>query len=477
MPPTLRELRQRLASLDEERGRIVREIESLRERGEAPEKKPSTGEAHPLTPSEKVTLFLELFGARRSVYPKFWRNAKTGKKGYAPACDNEWRRGVCEKPRVKCAECKHQRFPALDEVAMERHLRGEHTIGVYAIREDNGCVFLASDFDGEGWRAEVAAYRDAARMENYAPLFSGYELVLVDECHHVPAVSFEAFMKSCTARRIVGLTATPVRKDRLERLLYLQCGPIRHVLHESSPTSGATRIAHVRQTGFRMSQSSPTLHEIWDALTNDVSRNELIVTDIHACLADGRCLLMLSDRKAHLEKLESLLSAGPCGTGDSPVCLNVPRESMGESPMPPNQNAAALPISLFRLDGDVGKRAREKIFTEIKNRFAAKKPFVLLATASLIGEGFDLPQLDTLFLAMPLSFKGRLVQYAGRLHRTHEAKREVRIHDYLDDLPITRVMFRRRSGAYRDMAYRIVPDGDGETEVSDVAAGQMGMGL
>ena len=85
-----------------------------------------------------------------------------GKKGYAPVCRNEWVRGVCEKPRIKCSECPHQNFPALDEAAVIAQLTGRHTIGTYAIREDNTCRFLAADFDGEGWEADVAAYRDAA---------------------------------------------------------------------------------------------------------------------------------------------------------------------------------------------------------------------------------------------------------------------------------------------------------------------------
>lgn len=78
----------------------------------------------PKTPAEKVALFLELFATRRSVYPKRWDNPKTGKSGYSPACDNEWSRGLCGKPQVKCAECPHQKFPALDATAIEQHLRG-----------------------------------------------------------------------------------------------------------------------------------------------------------------------------------------------------------------------------------------------------------------------------------------------------------------------------------------------------------------
>jgi hypothetical protein len=116
----------------------------------------------PRTPAEKIGLFLDLFGTRRTVYPKRWANEKIGKSGYSPACDNEWRPAICQKPKVKCAECLHQRFPSLDERAVEAHLRGAHTLGVYAIGSDDTCRFLAADFDGDGWRDDVLAYREAA---------------------------------------------------------------------------------------------------------------------------------------------------------------------------------------------------------------------------------------------------------------------------------------------------------------------------
>ena len=120
----------------------------------------------PRTPAEKVSLFLDLFGTRRSVYPQRWENNKSGKNGYSPACNNDSfanrQSGICRKPKVKCSECPHQRFPPLDERAVESHLRGEQTLGVYAIGTDDTCRFLAADFDGEGWRDDVLAYREAA---------------------------------------------------------------------------------------------------------------------------------------------------------------------------------------------------------------------------------------------------------------------------------------------------------------------------
>ncbi|HYC70338.1 MAG TPA: hypothetical protein VEB66_03965, partial [Opitutaceae bacterium] len=137
-------IRERLEAL---RTEAVSLEEELRRLEPAPRQDPlafaAPATTEPLSPARKVELFLDLFGARRSVYPKLWENPKTGKKGYAPACDNEWRPGICRKPQIKCTECAHQKFPPLDGRAVEAHLRGTHAIGTYAIREDDSCIFLA----------------------------------------------------------------------------------------------------------------------------------------------------------------------------------------------------------------------------------------------------------------------------------------------------------------------------------------------
>ncbi|MCX6937784.1 MAG: DEAD/DEAH box helicase family protein [Verrucomicrobia bacterium] len=761
-------------------------------------------DAPPVTPEAKVALFLKLFATRRSVFPKLWENPRTGRRGYSPVCDNEWRAGVCQKPRVKCSECLHQKFPPLDERAVESHLRGKNTLGVYAIDVDNTCRFLAADFDGEGWRGDVVAYRDAAarsgitvaversrsgngahawmffagavpaalarrlgllliarasaarpalglaaydrlfpnqdslpaggfgnlialplareprqngntvfldanldliadqwaylaalprlrsqeletivarlspqpplvaptqdeelnthnvardgegagetafalrhdealldishapvraglvtgeitvrldagihlprtlptavltalrrlatlanpefheklrlrfatydtprflfagewhpdrlvlprgvlnqslallekagatvvlqdvrtigaripwtftgelrpeqtiavkamaahdtgvlcappgagktvmgcaliaqtrvpalvlvhrsvlldqwreaamrflglkrkeigvwrgkaprltqrldiamlpsvaRAEDFAAVFSSYGLVIVDECHHLPAATFEGVLKACGSRRLYGLTATPARKDRLEKLMFFQCGPIRHSIG-NAPTE-VTRTVRIRRTAFTLSNGvggngpRPPIHEVWQSLVTDEGRSNLIVADLVNCGRAGRSPLVLADRTAYLDTLEGKFAA------------------------------SAPQTDHYRLDGKTGKKARRLVLDAITQHYATGTPFVVFATASLVGEGLDIPRLDTLFLTMPLSFKGRLVQYAGRLHRSHETKTTVLIHDYLDDSPLTQAMFRRRSAAYGKMGYVI----------------------
>jgi superfamily II DNA or RNA helicase len=276
-------------------------------------------------------------------------------------------------------------------------------------------------------RLDLAMLPSLSRAEDLAKVMAGYGVVLVDECHHVPAASFEAVLKACPSRRVYGLTATPKRKDRLEKLLFVQCGPIRHTLVEV--TANEVRTVKIRRTSVKLPPNlgeRPPLHVVWESLVRDDGRIAAIVSDLLTCVATGRSPLVLADRKAYLERMEQAFSARAAGV----VC--------------------------FRLDGQTGKNARREILRQIAEHYTGGTPFVLFATASLVGEGFDLPRLDTLVLSMPLSFKGRLIQYAGRLHRPHDAKGEPLIFDYLDDnLPLAQAMFRRRQAGYKELGYRI----------------------
>ena len=282
-------------------------------------------------------------------------------------------------------------------------------------------------------RLDIAMLPSLTRMEDLATALAGYGVVIVDECHHVPATSFEAVLKACPSRRVYGLTATPKRKDRLEKLLFAQCGPIRHTLVDT-PTD-EVRTVKVRRTTVALPPDvgpRPPIHIVWEALVQDKSRISVIVADLLSCALAGRSPLVLADRKVYLDRLQQAFAT----------------------------QAASIPC--HRLDGQLGKKARTEVLRQIDAHYAGGTPFVLFATASLIGEGFDLPRLDTLVLSMPLSWKGRLVQYAGRLHRRHEAKGAAVIFDYVDENhAITNAMFRRRLAGYRELNYSIeMPPGD-----------------
>jgi hypothetical protein len=165
----MQQIRERLLLVERERNELLHQLDTL-ERQAFLDAPPILGTplgqsscaSLPATPDERVALFLKLVRCRTSVYPKMWENKKKGTKGYSPACDNEWRPGVCEKPRVKCSECRNQAFRPLDETAAKDHLLGHITIGTYAIREDDTCVFLACDFDRTSWSDDVHDYLDAS---------------------------------------------------------------------------------------------------------------------------------------------------------------------------------------------------------------------------------------------------------------------------------------------------------------------------
>jgi superfamily II DNA or RNA helicase len=795
----IRDLELRLSELERERTQVIATINELKAeyRAQAASSQPLLGspvmEGAPTSSQEKVELFLKLFRAREDVYPKRWENAKTGKQGYSPVCMNEWVKPICQKPQVRCADCAHQKFSPLDERAVEMHLRGAATIGTYAIRDDDTCVFLACDFDETSWQADAAAYRDTGRtlgieiaiersrsgngahawvffdapiparlarslgtlllaqcseqnprlsLESYdrffpaqdflpkggfgnlialplqkqpretgnscfldeefrpiedqwrylarvrrlsrreldsilvqyfprtidrrgeafddrswaidnsilektsssssessksegalagkdievicgpmlsVPLenlpgkviarlkktasfanpefyklqrmrmqtyphprfifsgelrpdqislprgvldevtkiltsaggkvivrderigrkkidvaFSGelteaqsnavkaikksdfgillappgagktvmgcaliaerkvstlilvhrqplleqwqeriitflgvpkkeigrlsgakkkmtgridlamlqsltrledaseiaqvYSQVIIDECHHIPAASFEAILKQLPARFIIGLTATPYRKDGLEKILFQQCGPIRHEM--AAVDSGTLeKVVEIHETGLRIPAEwgpQPPYHMLMEHLVTDSARNELIADLTVRALQSGRFPLVISDRKEHLD----LLAKGI--------------------------QAKFQEFELVQLDGDLSPKQRRDAISQVHEQKGVGKSVLLMSTASLVGEGFDLPALDTLVVATPLSFEGRMIQYAGRLHRLVEGKSNVRIIDFVDSFSAMFLkMYRNRLQAYRKMGYQI----------------------
>lgn len=275
----------------------------------------------------------------------------------------------------------------------------------------------------------IGMIQTLVKSEFPAAQLAPFTQIIIDECHHVPAASFEAVMKESTARFFLGLTATPNRKDGLQKILFLQCGAIRHKMVAERDTSISRKlIVRDIELGMPQEETRMPIHEVWDMLVDHEGRNRQIVADVRAALSENRHCAVLSDRKRHLEMLDGLLKSAK-----------------------PEQ---AERIHL--LNGSMGKKQRAEIFSLIESQTADRKGFVLLATSSLIGEGFDLPQLDTLFLTLPISFKGRLIQYAGRLDRTWPGKTEIRIYDYVEqENRLTAHMFRKRMNAYRTMGYQV----------------------
>jgi superfamily II DNA or RNA helicase len=255
-----------------------------------------------------------------------------------------------------------------------------------------------------------------------------YGHVIIDECHHVSAFSFERVLRQVRARYVLGLTATPFRKDGHHPIILMQCGEIRYRTNARQQAS-ARPFRHLvlpRPTAFqqRPECEKPAIHEIYRALACDEARNGLIIRDVLNAVSRGRSPLVLTERIDHLKLLAGRL-------GNEVKNLIVLRGGMG---------VKQRRVAMDRLGG-----------------IPPNEELVILATGRYIGEGFDYARLDTLFLAMPISWRGTLQQYVGRLHRLHDHKREVIVYDYRDDeSPVLVAMFRRRLKGYEAAGYSLV---------------------
>ena len=294
---------------------------------------------------------------------------------------------------------------------------GEHQIGCFSGRRKKltGAV-------------DVALMQSLARKGQVDDRVADYGFVIVDECHHVPARNFELVTSRAKAKYVTGLTATIARKDGHHPIVFLHCGPIRH--RAERPKKGVraafSRRVIVRPTGFRAvgepdNDPRAEFQRLCSQLMSDARRNRAICQDVVAEAREGRSPLVLTERVDHLDALAGFLA-----------------------------NAEVDVVSLR------GGMAAKAMASELDRIGRAQEPQVVLATGRLVGEGFDQAHLDTLFLTMPVSWRGTVAQYVGRLHRLHEGKREVRVYDYVDlDAPMLARMFDKRCRAYEAEGYAV----------------------
>lgn len=274
-------------------------------------------------------------------------------------------------------------------------------------------------------KIDIAVMQSLSRREDLAELLDGYGQIIVDECHHLSAFSFESILKQAKARYVVGLTATPVRRVGHQPIIFMQCGPIRHSANKAENAPTQLMVLPRALPAPEMPLNAP-IQEVFRVLVSDVKRNRKIADDVLAAYREGRKVLVLTERTEHLQFLHEAL-------GDEVA-------------------------HCFVLHGRLAKKQRAAILAELEALDGAA-PRVVLATGRLIGEGFDHPPLDTLVLAMPISWKGTLQQYAGRLHREHAGKQDVRIYDYVEsDQPQLARMWEKRQRGYRAMGYQIKMD-------------------
>jgi superfamily II DNA or RNA helicase len=272
---------------------------------------------------------------------------------------------------------------------------------------------------------DVAMIQSLLRDHEVDDLVAEYGQVIVDECHHVPARQFERVLSEVKARYVIGLTATPKRRDGHHPILEMQLGPARYVVDSRSKSTARTfrhRLV-VCETDFELpdANAGQSIQRLYRSLAGDERRNDLILNDVISALEEGRSPIVLTERRDHLDFLEARLR--------------------GFTP------------HLIVLRGGASVKKRREALDELASVPKSAERLVL-ATGRYIGEGFDDARLDTLFLTMPVSWRGTVVQYSGRLHRSHPGKSEVRIYDYVDGrVPVLARMFQKRVAGYRSMGY------------------------
>jgi len=277
---------------------------------------------------------------------------------------------------------------------------------------------------------DIAILQSLNKKGEVKELVKNYGMVIVDECHHTSAFSFEKVLKTIKAKYIIGLTATPVRKDGHHPIIFMQCGEIRYQI-KTKDYLQEQAIHHktlIRTTDFQITNSlnEVTIQDINKQLIQDDKRNELIFDDILKALDNKRSPLVLTERTEHLDFFENRL------------------------------NGFAKNILVFR--GRMGKKQRENLLKKLES-IPDDGERIILATGRYIGEGFDDARLDTLFLTMPIAWKGTLQQYVGRLHRRHLNKKDAIVYDYVDEkVPVLKRMFAKRSKGYKNLGYQITED-------------------
>lgn len=274
---------------------------------------------------------------------------------------------------------------------------------------------------------DIALIQSCLDEDGVKPFVQDYGMVIVDECHHVSSITFEQVLMSIKAHTIYGLTATPIRKDGHQPIIFMQCGPIRFSTDVKSQMAKQSfdRFLIPRFTSYNsILEDRLSIATLYKYLSEDEIRNNLIVEDICKAVNTGRTPIILTNRTVHVSVLAEKLKA---------TIKNV--------------------ISLTGAGTTREKREAMQRLQTIPD----SEQLVIVATGKYIGEGFDYPRLDTLFLALPISWKGLLTQYAGRLHREYEGKKDVRIYDYIDiHEPICDSMYRKRLKGYAAIGYKTI---------------------
>lgn len=277
---------------------------------------------------------------------------------------------------------------------------------------------------------DIAMIQSLWRKNVADDIVGEYGNLIVDECHHVSAWSFENVVRQSKAKYVTGLSATVTRKDGHHPIIFMQCGPVQFRVDDRKQAQARPFIHKtiVRRTDFTLPKSlqddkRPPIHMIYSALMTDERRNTMIITDVLQAISEKRSPVILTERRQHLAYLADQLSS---------KIRNV-----------------------IVLKGGMGSKQVRSLIERLAN-IPDDEERIILATGRYLGEGFDDARLDTLFLTLPISWRGTLTQYAGRLHRLHYMKKEVLVYDYVDfEVPVLTRMFEKRRRGYKAIGYEI----------------------
>ena len=274
-------------------------------------------------------------------------------------------------------------------------------------------------------RLDVAMLQSLVHGGKVDDIVKDYGCILVDECHHCPAFSFERVLSQAKARYLTGFKATPQWRDGHHPIIEMQLGPARFLVsaRTQNQLDSFRRRVVIRETRFTLDglRSDAGIQEVYAALVADQPRNDLIFDDVVAALENKRSPILLTERRDHLGHLAERLRR--------------------------------FTRHLIVFHGRMKPKERQEALSQLA-AIPDDEERLVVATGRYVGEGFDDARLDTLFLALPVSWKGTLVQYTERLHRAHQGKSEVLIYDYSDgNVPILRKMFDKRLRGYRAIGY------------------------